>query len=98
MFTRMENTKPRKRAKRTYETTDYAAFIRRAIRAHGRRVADADVEDLAELLQLREELDAAIALAVTGQTENLGRSWADIARATGTSRQAAFKRWGAKRA
>jgi hypothetical protein len=84
--------------KKIYETTDYAAFIRRAIAAHGRRVADADVEDLAELLALREDLDRAIAVAVAGQREGLGRSWADIARASGTSRQAAEKRWGRRSA
>lgn len=81
-------------AKKTYETTDYAAMMRRMLKAHGRRVADGDVEDLAELLELQAILDATIQEAVQGQRENHGRSWADVARAAGTSRQAAQKRWG----
>ena len=76
------------------ETPSFAAAVRRLIRAHGRRVAAGDVEDLAELLALRDELDEAIAVAIRGQREDLGRSWADIARAAGTSRQAAYQRWG----
>lgn len=68
-------------------------MMKRMIAAHGRRVADGDVEDLAELLDLQAALDAAIAHAVQGQREDHGRSWADIARAAGTSRQAAQKRW-----
>lgn len=70
-------------------------MMKRMIAAHGRRVADGDVEDLAELLDLQAALDAAIAHAVQGQREDHGRSWADIARAAGTSRQAAQKRWAA---
>jgi hypothetical protein len=34
------------------QNTDYAAFAARVIRAHGRRIADGDVEGLAELLAL----------------------------------------------
>lgn len=67
----------------------------RMVAAHGRRVADGDVEDLADLLELQKMLDGVVAQAVQGQRENHGRSWADIARAAGTSRQAAQKRWGA---
>lgn len=81
-------------AKKVYETADYAAMMRRMMKAHGKRVADGDVEDLAELLELQAHLDAAIASAVQGQRETHGRSWADIARAAGSSRQAAQKRWG----
>jgi len=79
--------------KKTYETTDYADMMRRMMNAHGRRVADGDVEDLAELLEIQKHLSFVVALAVQGQRENHGRSWADIARAAGTSRQAAQKRW-----
>lgn len=69
-------------------------MLRRMIAAHGRRVADADPEDLAALLALRDALDDAVAAAVLGQRARHGRSWADIARATGTTRQAAQMRWG----
>lgn len=91
--------RPRRRARTaTVETTEYAAMMRRMVRAYGRRVADCDVEDLAELISLEAILDEAIAHAVTSSRERWGRSWADIARATGTTRQAAQQRWGAERA
>lgn len=86
-------TKTSKTAK--CETTEYAGMLRRMIRAYGRRVGDADVEDLATMLELQRELDAAIQGAVDAQRERHGRSWADIARATGSSRQAAQKKYGA---
>lgn len=81
--------------KRTHtETTEYAAMVRRMLRAYGRRVADADPEDLAELLKLQDVLQDVISDAVHGMREQHGRSWADIATATGTTRQAAAMRWG----
>lgn len=79
---------------RERETTEYAAMMRRLIAAHGRRVADADVEDLAELIALHDDLDEAIAYAVRESRRRSSRSWADIARATGATRQAAQARWG----
>lgn len=78
----------------TVETTSYAAMMRRMVAAYGRRVADADVEDLAELIALRDQVDLTIATAVRSSRERHGRSWADIARAAGTTRQAAQQRWG----
>lgn len=74
------------------ETIDYLGMLRRMIRAGGRRVAAADEIELAALLELRAELDAAIANAVHGQHEG-GRSWAEIGAACGMSKQAAAKRW-----
>lgn len=69
------SVKRRLTAKRVRETPEYAAMVRRIIRAHGRRVGDADPEDLAEMLEMREVLDEAIAEAVTGNgaTGSLGR-------------------------
>lgn len=84
----------RKRARRPVEATDYAAMMRRLIRAYGRRVADADVEDLADMLAVRAELDEAIASAVRVSRERWGRSWADIGRAAGVTKQTAHERWG----
>jgi hypothetical protein len=81
-------------AKRERETTEYAGMVRRIIRAHGRRVADADEVDLAELVAIRDTLEDAIADAVRGQREQHGASWADVARGLGTSRQAAQMRYG----
>lgn len=76
------------------ETPEYVAMVRRMLRAAGRRVADGDPEDLAELLTLQEDLNRAVADAVHGMRNTHGASWADIARATGTTRQAAAMRWG----
>lgn len=84
------------RTKRVRETPEYAAMVRRVIRAHGRRVGDADPEDLAELLAMRAVLDAAIADAVDGQRDN-GFSWAQIARGLGTTRQGAQQRFSERR-
>lgn len=76
------------------ETPEYAAMLRRMIRAYARRVADADDVDLAQMLQVRAELDDAIAAAVAGQRERHGRSWAEVARGLGVTRQAAQMRYG----
>lgn len=83
-----------KRKKQTYETPEYSAMLGRLLAAYGRRVADADIEDLADMFALRDKLDGVIAAAVAGQREQHGRSWADIGRAAGTTRQAAQMRWG----
>ncbi|MCD5345044.1 hypothetical protein [Agromyces sp. S2-1-8] len=69
------------------------AMLRRMIKAGGRRAADGDEPELRALIELSGVLDEAIGAAVDGQRE-LGRSWAAIAAATGTSRQAAQQRWG----
>jgi hypothetical protein len=82
-----------RRRKDPVENTDYAAFAARVIRAHGRRIADGDVEGLPELVDLAHELDAATQAAVNG-LRSLGFSWAEIASRLGTSRQAAQQRWG----
>lgn len=74
------------------ETPEYAAMMRRMMRAHGRRVANADPEDLAELVALREALEDSIAEAVAGMRSRL--SWAEVARGLGTTRQAAQMRYG----
>lgn len=86
----------KKRAKQEYETTDYAAMLRRMLTAYGKRVGAADVEDLAEMLALQAQLATIVQDTITSQREDLGRSWADIAQAAGTTRQAAQMRWGKK--
>ncbi len=75
--------------------SDYLAFVRRILRAASKRVGAADPEDLEELLGLRADLDEAIDRAVAGMRET-GYSWAEIARATHTTRQAAHARWASK--
>lgn len=84
----------RKRARRYVETADYSKFVRRIVAAYSRRVADADDVDLAEMVALRDDLDAAITAAVKGQRERHGRSWADIGQALGVTKQAAYQRYG----
>lgn len=91
---RLDTMTTKKRRKQTYETTEYSAMLGRMLASYGKRVADADIEDLAEMFALRDQLDAVIAGAVAGQRETHGRSWADIGRAAGTTRQAAQMRWG----
>ena len=75
------------------ENDAYSAFLRRAIRAAGRRVAGGDVDGLADLLSLAGELDRATDAAVRGLRES-GYSWGEIAARLGVTRQAAQQRWG----
>lgn len=82
-----------KRAGRVTETSEFAAFARRIVRAYARRVGDGDVEALPELLALSAEVDAAIVKSVAGLRE-AGYSWSEIAARLGTTRQAAQQRFG----
>lgn len=82
------------RQKQTYETTDFAAMLGRMITAYGRRVGDADPEDLAEMLALQRKFDEVVKDSVRIQRDKHGRSWADIGAAAGTTRQAAQMKWG----
>lgn len=86
-------TRRYQRRRTTVENTDYAAFTARVIRGHARRIADGDVDGLADLSNLAHELDAATQAAVDG-LRTFGYSWADIAARLGTTRQAAQQRWG----
>lgn len=84
-----------KRPRRDVETMDYLGAARRFIRAAGRRVADCDEHELAELIALRAVVEAAIDEAVLGQKSR--KSWAGIALATGTTREAAYQLWGRRK-
>jgi hypothetical protein len=75
------------------ENDDYAAFTRRVIAAHGRRIARGDIEGLATLAALADDIDTALREAITG-LRAAGFSWADIATRLGITRQAAQQRWG----
>jgi hypothetical protein len=68
-------------------------MVRRMIRAAGTRVSHADPDQLAELVALHHDLDAAILVAVKGQRDS-GITWQSIGDATGTTRQAALMKWG----
>jgi hypothetical protein len=82
-----------KRPRRQVENDEYAAFVRRILRAYSHRVGDGDVEALALMLDLAEEIDTAIAEAVKG-LHGHGYSWAEIGSRLGITRQAAQQRWG----
>ncbi len=78
---------------RVIENDQYAAFVRRVIAAHSRRVAAGDIDAISDMTSIAAELDDAIKEAVTGLRET-GYSWADIAARLGVTRQAAQQRWG----
>jgi len=82
-----------KRLRRQVENNEYAAFARRILRAYSRRVGDGDVEALALMLGLAEEIDVTIAEAVKGLRAR-GYSWAEIGSRLGITRQAVQQRWG----
>ncbi len=75
------------------ENDEYAAFLGRVLRAYARRVAAGDVEALTLMLGLSDQIDTAIAQAVTG-LRGFGYSWAEIGNRLGITRQAAQQRWG----
>ncbi|WFE29648.1 hypothetical protein O7623_10865 [Solwaraspora sp. WMMD791] len=87
---------PRQKRRGVVENDEFAAFARRIIRAHGRRVANGDVEALRDLTALASVLDDTIGQAVTG-LRAFGYSWAEIGARLGISRQAAQQRWGGDR-
>ncbi len=55
-----------KRGRRQVENDEYAAFVRRILRAYARRVGNGDVEALSLMADLADEIDTAIAEAVKG--------------------------------
>jgi hypothetical protein len=86
-----KTSKPRRRM--VVENDEFAAFARRIIRAHGKRVATGDVEAFIDLVALSTVIDAAVLDAVKGLRAH-GYSWAEIGARIGVSRQAAQQRWG----
>lgn len=74
---------------------DHAAYfdaVARMIRAAGKRVGNADPEDLVELVRLRDAVEAAIDTAITGQRARY--SWGQIGAGLGTSRQYVHRQYG----
>lgn len=74
------------------ETPEFGKAVKRMLRAYGRRVADADDVDLAELAAMRDVVDQVIGHAVAGQRAR-GASWSEIGRALGVSKQTAHERY-----
>jgi hypothetical protein len=85
-----------KRRRRITENDEFAAFARRVLRAFERRVANGDIDALADMTSMAGEFDDAIRQAVAGLRAN-GYSWGDIAARLGVTRQAAQQRWGGTR-
>lgn len=77
------------------ETDQFLKFARRILRAAGKRVAEADEVELADLAALRTDVDNVIADAVDTWRKQ-GRSWATIGEALGMTKQGAQQRYGRK--
>jgi hypothetical protein len=92
LFTVNRSLTPR-RPRRAVENDEYAAFLRRVIRAYSRRVASGDIDAVGDMTALATDLDRAIHDAITS-LRALGYSWADIGLRLGITRQAAQQRWG----
>src|SRR5207249_9852454 len=82
-----------KRPYRVVENDEYAAFLRRVIRAYSRRVAAGDIEAITAMNRLATDLEEATRQAITG-LRGFGYSWADIAMRLSITRQGAQQRWG----
>ena len=82
-----------KRPRRVVENDEYAAFLRRVIRAYSRRVAAGDIEAITAMNRLATDLEEATRQAITG-LRGFGYSWADIAMRLSITRQGAQQRWG----
>jgi hypothetical protein len=86
-------TRSPRRPKKERETPEFADMVERMIKAYARRVGEGDVEELPRMIAMHDKLNEALDTAVVG-LRDFGYSWAEIARRTGTSRQAAQQRWG----
>ena len=82
-----------KRPRRVVENDQFAAFVRRVIRAHSRRVTSGDIESLTDLAAMAIEIDNATNDAVHG-LRAYGYSWTEIGARLGITRQAAQQRFG----
>jgi hypothetical protein len=88
--------KPRKRSRPYTETPEYAAMLRRLLRAYRRRVAAGDIDQLAEMAAMAREVEDMIYDSVAGLIDR-GYSYTDVAVRLGITRQAAWQRFGRKR-
>jgi len=87
-----------KKERKVVEMPEWFGFMRRMVRATSRRVADRDIEALAGLQLLRDEIDAEMQRAVDAlrTEEGGGYSYTDVGRVLGITRQAAQQRFGKK--
>jgi hypothetical protein len=84
-----------KRPRRPVENDEYAAFARCVLRAYSRRIAQGDIDAVADLADLAAEIDTVTGQAVKGLRQR-GYSWADIGLRLSITRQAAQQRWGSQ--
>jgi hypothetical protein len=77
---------------RDVETAEYAAFIRRVLRAYAARVKAGDIEGLAGLAALVDDAKAALQDAIDGLVQQ-GYTWDEIGRQLGVRRQSAHERF-----
>ena len=89
----VKKTLTSKRPYRVVENDEYAAFLRRVIRAYSRRVAAGDIEAITAMARLAIDLEDATRQAIN-ELNALGYSWADIGMRLGITRQGAQQRWG----
>lgn len=82
------------RNQRRVENHDYAAMLTRMLRSYRIRIAEGDIEDLAEFVRLVDHANTLLRLAALDVKEAGGYSWAEVAAPLGITRQAAYQRWG----
>lgn len=82
--------------KRYTETSDFLKMLRRMVRAAGKRIGKADVEDLVELAGIQDDLDEALRRGVA-ELRRDGYSWRAIGEAFGMTGQGAYYRFGVER-
>lgn len=101
-MTTVATARRRKPPRRTtpVETTagrdSFTAFGRRIVRALVRRANEGELDALVGLLELQRHVDQAVTEAgkALHSSAAITYSWAEIAQATGTTRQAAAMRYG----
>lgn len=81
------------RRRRQISDAAYMEALGRMVIAAGKRVAQADEEQLAQLCEIQRVLELAITDAVRGLRLS-GVTWSAIGDLTGTTRQGAQQRWG----
>ena len=74
------------------EDMEFLKMLKRMIRAGAKRVSDADELELREFAALRKFFDEKLTDAIHNQIRN-GKSWTDIGRALGVTKQAAYKKY-----
>jgi hypothetical protein len=78
--------------KREYETPEYGRMMIRMIKAYGRRVSDADPEDLKVMADFARDAEIAVGETVA-RLRGQGCSWAYLAQGMGISRSAMQHRY-----